>query len=371
MVPITNNVTIDGGTNGIVLDGGMAVRLFQVYPNATLTLNNLQLLNGNGPHGGGAVLNAGRLIISNCIVSGNAGRPTSPAPTAWMAKPERDRMEPAPIAGGARRAGPFTAPVRCGFTTRCSEQTRHWPATAASGGSGSSGLAFGGYGGDGGNGGSAFGGAVFASGPTNVIVGSEFVGNKCAAGSGGGGGGAGSGAFPGDSGQGGSGGAAEGGAVYVSGSLSLVSAGFYLNGTTAGSSGAAKINADGSGTAGINGGIAAGGGLFIAAGVTNANVENAVFFNNSCTGGAGGSAQGQSTSGGNGGYAVEEDWAAPPSWRQSELHPGHQHTERRREWHRSQRERFAGRHQRLGYWPNQRGGAVKQFDSIRRHQPGA
>ncbi|MGA2747567.1 MAG: immunoglobulin domain-containing protein [Verrucomicrobiota bacterium] len=300
-VPQTS-VTIDGGTNTVVLDGNAAVRLFQVYPGFTLTLRNLQLLNGNALLYGGAVLNQGTLIISNCIVSGNAA--TNITGTNGVdGNSGQNNGESGESGGSAYGGAIYSTGSLCIYCSLFGTNSA-LAGNGGAGGSGATGVIFGGNAGDGGSGGTACGGAIYGSGPTNIIFATEFIDNKCAAGSGAAGGGAGSGPFPGDGGSGGGGGSAEGGAVYVSGPLSLINAGFYLNSTAAGSSGPAKVNSDGSGSDGISGGIAAGGGLYIASGANRADVENAVFYNNSCTGGAGGSASGQGTTGGAGGTAV-------------------------------------------------------------------
>jgi len=70
-IQITNNVLIDGTTNGVVFDGSSLLRIFTVATNVTLILKNLQILNGQSTNGG-AIYNEGVLIISNCIIAGNA-----------------------------------------------------------------------------------------------------------------------------------------------------------------------------------------------------------------------------------------------------------------------------------------------------------
>src|SRR5208283_3049352 len=72
-IQITNNVTIDAGSNSVIFqstgtNGG--TRFFYVHPNATLTLNNLELTGGAGTNGG-AIYNEGTLIISNCLLADN------------------------------------------------------------------------------------------------------------------------------------------------------------------------------------------------------------------------------------------------------------------------------------------------------------
>ena len=72
-IQITNNVTIDAGTNSVIFRGNGTnggTCFFYVHPNASLTLNNLMLTNG-GSTNGGAIYNEGTLVISNCLLTGN------------------------------------------------------------------------------------------------------------------------------------------------------------------------------------------------------------------------------------------------------------------------------------------------------------
>lgn len=171
------------------------------------------------------------------------------------------------------------------------------------GGAGSApgfGSAFGGIGGNGGSGGNAYGAAIYSTSGPNVFVYTEFFDNSCAAGSGAGGGASGGGAFPGPGGGGGTGGSAIGGAVFVSGSLFMTNCVFWGNTVTGGASGE-----DDSGNGGQSGGSAQAGGLYVASGTSEAILQNDEFFQNTCTGGAGGagtgSLDGSSVSGGGGG----------------------------------------------------------------------
>jgi CSLREA domain-containing protein len=67
---IANTLTIDGTGQSVIIDGASAVGVLATSSSATLTLNNLTIANGSGTTGG-AVYNAGTLIISNCTFSGN------------------------------------------------------------------------------------------------------------------------------------------------------------------------------------------------------------------------------------------------------------------------------------------------------------
>jgi hypothetical protein len=80
---IRGDLTIIGVTSNVVIDAsGLGDRVFQVFTNAKLTLRNVTVTGGNAPgnkygytqdgESGGAILNAGTLFLSNCVVSGNS-----------------------------------------------------------------------------------------------------------------------------------------------------------------------------------------------------------------------------------------------------------------------------------------------------------
>jgi hypothetical protein len=294
-------VVIDGGTNNIVIDGNSAARLFRVFPNCQLTLKNLQLINGIGT-AGGAIFNEGTLIISNCIIAGNAATNVTgvngTANTSGGNGSSADSGGSA-IGGAIYSTGPVIA-YNSVFGTNSAEA-----GTGGTGGDGADSAFFGGNGGNGGSGGSAEGAAIFSSGSSNVFIFDEFIDNQCIAGSGGGGGAGGGGSFDaGSTGQGGTGGAATGGALCIAGNLYINSCLFYLNSVTAGASAGAQVSFTGSGSDGSAGGEAIGGGIFVSAAAAQFQMTNTVFFNNSCVGGGGGSAGGQSATGGSGGAAI-------------------------------------------------------------------
>jgi hypothetical protein len=294
-INITHTVLIDGYTNGVVFDGGLLARVFTVATNAQLTLYNVQVINGTSTNGG-AIYNAGTLIISNCIFAGNAATNVSGvAGTTNSNGNGGNGGSGATAEGGAIYSlGPVSIYNSIIGTNSCSG------GNGASGGSGGPGVIFGGNGGNAGSGGSAYGAAVFSTGSKSVFFATDFLNNTCTAGSAGSSGSAGGGAFPGYGGAGASGGSAAGGAVYVEGPVFVTNCLFAQNTITAGASGS-----DGTGNNnGFNGGGAEGGGLYINARVTNAYLENTVFFGNTCTGGAGGSATAGSENGGNGGSAA-------------------------------------------------------------------
>ncbi|HUD48964.1 MAG TPA: immunoglobulin domain-containing protein [Candidatus Baltobacteraceae bacterium] len=298
---ITTNVLIDGTTNDIVFDGSSLTRLFHVHPKCQLILNNLQLLNGISSSGG-AIFNEGTLIISNCLIGGNGA--TNVTGVNGTTNTSGGNGSDASSGGSATGGAIFsTGPLFVYFSVLGTNSASG--GTGGTGGSGGGSAFFGGNGGNGGSGGSAAGAAIYSSGSNNVFFADEFIDNVCIAGAGGSGGTAGGGSFDaGDTGQGGTGGSATGGALCIIGNLAMSNCLFYLNSATAGASAPAQILFDGSGSDGNAGGSAVGGGLYVAPTAGRCDVVNTVFFNNSCTGGAGGSAPGNSATGGNGGLAL-------------------------------------------------------------------
>ena len=69
---ITSNISIiKSGASVIAVSGNNASRVFNIAAGATVTIDNLSIVNGKGEGSGGGVLNAGTLNLSNSIVSGN------------------------------------------------------------------------------------------------------------------------------------------------------------------------------------------------------------------------------------------------------------------------------------------------------------
>ncbi|HZM04583.1 MAG TPA: immunoglobulin domain-containing protein, partial [Candidatus Saccharimonadales bacterium] len=126
----------------------------------------------------------------------------------------------------------------------------------------------------------------------------------CTAGSGGTGGSFAAAPFSGTGGAGGTGGTSAGGAAYIQGQLFMTNCLFYQNTAAAGSTAAAEVDSGGSSHNGGAGGEASGGGLYVVGGALRAYLENTIFFDNSCIGGAGGGSSQAGTSGGSGGSAL-------------------------------------------------------------------
>jgi hypothetical protein len=299
---ITTNVTIDAGTNYVVFQGNGAARFFDVHPNATLTLNNLEFTNGLSSNGG-AIFNEGTLIISNCLLTGNTATNTNGivGGSGLIGGLDTDGTNGGD--GGMASGGAIysTGPVFVSYSIF----TNNF-AEAGYGGNGGNAGGESGSGGDAGSGGNAYGGAVFCTGSSNIFYMTEFVGNGCLGGNGGTGG-----TFAigpeGPSGFGGApglGGLSVGGAAFIAGPLYMTNCFVYSNYARAGGPGAAEVDSDGNGYYGGPGSTAVGGGLFVTNGVTNASIENTIIFFNVCYGGFGGSTSLPDAYGGNGGEAA-------------------------------------------------------------------
>jgi hypothetical protein len=298
-ININRSLVIDGGTNGVTFTGNGVERIFTVATNCQLTLYNLQIINGQSTNGG-AIYNLGTLIISNCIIAGNAATNFSGVTGTTNSNGNGGNG----TSGGTAEGGAIYSLGPVSIYNSVVGTNTALGGAGGSGGTGANGLIFGSFGGNAGSGGSAFGAAVYASGSSNVFVSSQFLNNTCTAGTAGNGGagGSGSGLSGTDGGAGAPGGSTAGGAIYVTGSgaVFVTNCIFAENTITAGASGA-----DGTGNNnGFTGGVAEGGGVYIYGTVTNAYFENSVFFQNTCTSGAGGSVTGSGLDGGNGGTAA-------------------------------------------------------------------
>jgi hypothetical protein len=294
-IQITRNVLIDGFTNGVVFDGTSSVRIFTVATNTTLILKNLQVINGSSTNGG-AIYNNGTLIISNCIISGNSA--TNISGTNGVANTSGGNGVNGGN-GGSSAGGAIYSRGPLSIFNSVLGTNSALGGSGGTGGTGGNSLLFGGNGGNGGSGGSARGAAVYSTGSSNTFIYTEFFNNTCTAGSAGSGAASGTGSFVGIGGEGADGGAAAGGAVYVTGPVYVAHCVFAFNTVTAGAAGA-DLSGNNNG---YNGGSAEGGGLYVPNTVTNAHVENSVFFQNTCTAGVGGTATGD-FDGGNGGSAL-------------------------------------------------------------------
>jgi predicted outer membrane repeat protein len=68
-----DGTTIDGAGHMVILDGGRMTGIFAIDPNVSATLIALTMQNGFNGDGGGAILNAGTLIVANSTMDSNSG----------------------------------------------------------------------------------------------------------------------------------------------------------------------------------------------------------------------------------------------------------------------------------------------------------
>jgi len=240
---LTQSVTITGPTSmAITISGNNASRIFNVASGITVGVANLNLTNGRAANGasgangigppafipataglpganGGAILNAGTLTLTSCVVSacragtgGTGGDGYADTRGTSQARGGDGVAGGSGGAGGAIYSTGTAAVVRC-TVMNCSA------GVGGTGGNGGYGTVYGGWGSTGGLGGAA--GAVWAASGTLTLDTSTV--SNCAAGAGGRGGNAGTGIGGPRGGSGGNGGSA--GAIGNGGlaTVSLVS----------------------------------------------------------------------------------------------------------------------------------------------------
>lgn len=259
------NITIIGIGPNVTIDAtALGDRVFQVFPRAHLTLENLQIRGGSAPAGsqltgeaGGAIYNAGTLTLQHCIISENASGPGQPLEGNGGGTSGGD-------GGGVYNSGMLSA-INCQFAGNVS-----------------------GTGFDGAEGGN--GGAIRNDGRC-LLTDCVIIGNR-----------AGDGGSPEGNafGLGGSGG--NGGAIYNTGTMILQNCNVGGNSAGGGASGAepsGDVTFESPGGPGGNGG--SGGGIY-----NTGKLElefSAVYYNDCGSGGNGGSfgSGGAAGSGGSGG----------------------------------------------------------------------
>lgn len=307
---VSTTVTLDGGNWRVQLSGGGTVtnatnsagstngsatvfsvpsangrRIFNVAANGQLTLLNLVLANGRG-NPGGAILNYGTLVLSNCALVGNGAAGVAGANGTTAGQGGANSTQP----GGAGAAALGGAVCNYGVCAAQRSLFLNNTAVAGNGGDGGDGIT-GGAGGDGaagGYGGSALGGAIYS---TNLLTIQDcaFSQNLSLAGNGGRGGDYGLGySTPLAGGTGAPGGTASGGAVCNASVLgnSISGSTFMYNSGLGGDSGNSGF-ASGY-THGPNGPA---GGDGRGAGICNKGtlaLWNSTFFHNKAAGGKGG-----------------------------------------------------------------------------------
>lgn len=305
---IKTNVTLNGGSWKVQLSGGGTTttttntagstngatsvlsvpstngfRIFDIATNGNLTLLNIVLVNGRG-NPGGAILNNGTLVLSNCalVSNGAVGAPGTNGNTSGQ--------------GGASTAQPGSAGIPgwggaiCNFgsCTALHSIFINNAAVGGNGGNGGHGLTGGpgGNGASGGSGGAGAGGALYSTRTLSVID-CIFAQNLVLGGNGGAGGNYGGGYSSVLSGGSGTpGGTSAGGAIHNDSMLVVSGSTFMFNNTAAGDSRSSGIS---SGYMhGPNGPLGAPGrgGAICNAGTLA--MWNSTFFHNKVSGGRGG-----------------------------------------------------------------------------------
>ena len=312
---ISTNVTVDGGER-VVFDGGGSFaivtntasrsndtftitvtnvtvtasnngsRLFAVNSNAHLSLLNLALINGHATNGG-AILNRGALVVSNCFLAGNAavGRAgangSNGSTNLYGNGGDGDNGGNGGNAQGGAICNYGSASVfRTYFLTNVAVG-----GNGGTGGSGGDGAINAGQGGSGGTGGSALGGSIHNSG-TLALRDCELDVSYAIGGAGGAGGAHGAGLFNLYNGLGGAGGAAHGAGIYNTGLLNPTACTLARNGAKGGDSAKGGTDPNSSnGSTGVPGGASFGGGVCNLG--TNTMI-NCTVFTNYVLGGLGG-----------------------------------------------------------------------------------
>ena len=252
-ITITKDTVLDGTGHSVTVSGSNAVRVFQVNPGVSLTLNKLTIADGRSTNGAG-IFNEGTLTLSGCVLSNNAA----------VGQPGLNGTN--------------------GVSGHCCEPIT--PPPSAYGGSGSPGE-------------SAKGGAIYNVGSLNAANGT-FVQNSTRGGSGGAGGNGGNagtaGHFSGAGGPGGAGaegGIAVGAAIYNLGTATIEASSFLSNRVLGGQGGAGGTGGGSAWSIGGTGGQGGGGGLATGGAIYNADegtllLLRSTIAENPATGGLGG-----------------------------------------------------------------------------------
>lgn len=277
---------LDASGQSVTLSGGGAVRLFTVRPEVKLTLLSLTLANGKSTNGGAIYNDGGVVIATNCTFYGN--RAVGAAGTNGVAGADDTgigRDGGGGTAGGSAAGG---AVYNLGTLQLCRCALLANSASGGAGGNGGNGGAggfSGGAGGAGGRAGTGCGGAIFNQ-QSLLLSECSFASNSVMGGDGGAGGAAGSGPWQaGFLGNGQPGGSGAGGAVYNSGTVTLLGCLFVTNSATGGKAANAGTDASGEGAEGPAGGDGLGGAVD---NERELGMANCTFYGNGVSGGAAG-----------------------------------------------------------------------------------
>jgi len=261
---ISNNPWIEAESNRTVsISGSNLVGVFRVKSGASLTLVNLNVIEGKSANGAGIYSDGGAITAVACSFTGNTA--TNSRGTDGGAGIDTRVNGSAGTDGLSASGGAiYTKGVLEAFACIFSSNN----ACGGDGGNGGNGysntLTFGGDGGNAGNGAAASGGAIVLTSSASARIGwTLFSANSVVGGAGGTPGAAGPGGVAGTPGGGGYGGAAYGGAIYNGGgALILTNTLLIANSAFAGVTANAATNGSGGSRSGINGSVGAGGAIY-------------------------------------------------------------------------------------------------------------
>jgi hypothetical protein len=298
-INLVTNTVLDASGRSVTLSGNGAVRLFNVRTGVNLTLISLTLAGGKSTNGGAIYNDGGAIFATNCTFSGNSAVGTAGtngvagADDIGIGRNGTRGTEGVTGAGGAVYNLGTLQLYRCTLASNSASG-----GGGGTGGDGGAGGMSGGNGGDGGCAGAGYGGAIFNQ-QSLWLYECSFANNSASGGNGGAGGAAGSGSWQAGLPGGGQPGASNaGGAVYNSGTMTLLSCAFMTNTTAGGKAANAGADASGEGAQGPAGGDSVGGAVHNV-GVLGA--ANSTFYGNGVTGGAAGDGGPGALIGGNGG----------------------------------------------------------------------
>lgn len=294
---ITNNTTIDGTGQNVIISGNQSSRVFHVTNGVTLVLRSVIIANGRATNGGGIYNAGGTVQIINSVLSGHQAVGKSGLPGAPGNRDNNDGGN-----GTVGTDGFGGAIYNLGMIEIDHSLLTNNLATGGNGGGGGNGFtdsSFGGNGGTGANGGRGFGGGIYSTGSV-YIINSTLTANLARGGDGGSNGLGAAAIASGRNGTGGTGSSGQGGAIYSLGLVTITNSVLYSNNAQGGTSGDAGFN-----VAGIAGGSATGGAIFSRGTVYLGNSTLAL---NEAKGGSGGRGGDVSVpffgkTGGNGGAA--------------------------------------------------------------------
>ncbi len=299
VIEVKTNLVIDATGHTVRFNGSNARQLFRVVSNSTLTVVNVTMINGSNTNGGALFVDSGSsALLTNCIFISNRATGTNGA-TGSNGVNHADNGGSGLVgsagqsaAGGAIYSKGTLSAFMCRFSTNTAQG-----GNGGKGGNGGAGDFTGGNGANGGLAGSALGGAIYSTGSVTLMD-CTFENNSATGGAGGSGGAGGASAFPGLPGDGKAGGEGSGGAIYSTFRLSVDATTFSSNRARSGNSAAAGADSTDNGNNGTRGTDSLGGAI---CSMGNSALTNSTFFSNTTSGGNGGNGGPGAFTGGDGG----------------------------------------------------------------------